>query len=232
MTPMETRSLSWGSVLLLALAILRFGWEARHEMPPPAPGDSSSLSTLLSESRKVRAEEERRSKPFAPGEVLDPNRSGEEDLDRLPGIGPATARAIVAYREEHGGFETTEDLLDVPGIGPATLTKMKPRLDFTQGVPLGLSRAPNASRTKPARGSGPVGSGLPEGGVARGRVDLNRGSREALESLPGIGPALAGRILESRRTEGPFRTAEDLLRIRGIGPATLARLRPLIEPGG
>ena len=46
-------------------------------------------------------------------------------LDRLPGIGPATAAAIISYREEHGPFNSVEELEKVPGIGPATLARIR-----------------------------------------------------------------------------------------------------------
>lgn len=65
----------------------------------------------------------------------------------------------------------------------------------------------------------------PEPTIAR-KINLNSATREELELLPGIGPALAGRIIEHRGTRGPFRRVEDLARVSGIGPRTLERLRP------
>ena len=59
-------------------------------------------------------------------------------------------------------------------------------------------------------------------------VDLNTATSEQLQSVPGIGPATAGRILEWRKTHGPFERVEDLLNIRGIGPTTLEKLRPYV----
>src|SRR5207237_7727044 len=44
-----------------------------------------------------------------------------EQLDALPGVGPATAAKIVAYRQEHGPFRAVDDLVGVPGLGPAKL---------------------------------------------------------------------------------------------------------------
>ncbi len=62
-----------------------------------------------------------------------------------------------------------------------------------------------------------------------GRLDVNQASFEELQTLPGIGPALARRIIESRTELGGFRTPEELLRVSGIGRATLSRLSPLIR---
>ncbi|MEI6239063.1 MAG: helix-hairpin-helix domain-containing protein [Planctomycetia bacterium] len=56
------------------------------------------------------------------------NTASAVELAQLPGLGPATAARIVAYRDTHGPFATLEALLDVPGIGPATLDQMRPYL--------------------------------------------------------------------------------------------------------
>lgn len=58
------------------------------------------------------------------------------------------------------------------------------------------------------------------------RIDLNTASAEQLQLLPGIGPARAAAIIESRRQQGPFASIDDLARVRGIGPATIEGLRP------
>jgi competence ComEA-like helix-hairpin-helix protein len=56
---------------------------------------------------------------------IDPNVAPAEDLVLLPGVGPSLARAIVAYRQQHGRFRRAEDLLAVPGIGPRTLARFR-----------------------------------------------------------------------------------------------------------
>lgn len=59
--------------------------------------------------------------PSGSGSVIDLNAATEAELLRLPGIGPAKAQAIVAYRQSRGPFASVEDVVRVPGIGPSTL---------------------------------------------------------------------------------------------------------------
>jgi competence protein ComEA len=56
---------------------------------------------------------------------IDLNRASVDELDGLPGIGPATAAAIVTYREQKGPFSSVDDLLGVPGIGPAKVEAIR-----------------------------------------------------------------------------------------------------------
>jgi competence protein ComEA len=61
-----------------------------------------------------------------PGEVLNLNTATAEQLDALPGVGPVTAAAIVAWRQANGRFTSVDQLGDVDGIGPARLEKLRP----------------------------------------------------------------------------------------------------------
>ena len=58
-----------------------------------------------------------------------------------------------------------------------------------------------------------------------GRLNLNTATEEQLEALPRVGPALAARLVAGR----PYRSLADLDRVRGIGPAALERLAPLVS---
>ena len=60
------------------------------------------------------------------------------------------------------------------------------------------------------------------------RLDVNRATADELQRLPGIGPVLAQAVLDDRATRGPFRSVEDLKRVKGIGTKRLERLRPLV----
>jgi competence protein ComEA len=63
-------------------------------------------------------------------------------------------------------------------------------------------------------------------------LDLNAASAQALQTLPGIGPVLAERIVADREAHGPFRTPEDLLRVPGFGPKRLDRIRTVVRLTG
>lgn len=61
----------------------------------------------------------------APGAKVNLNTATLEQLDELPGVGPVTAKAILAWRTKNGHFDSIEDLLDVKGIGQATLEDLR-----------------------------------------------------------------------------------------------------------
>jgi competence protein ComEA len=64
-----------------------------------------------------------------------------------------------------------------------------------------------------------------------GKVNVNSAGVEQLESLPGIGPKLAARIVEYRQKSGPFKSAEELINVRGIGEKSFAKLQPYVTLG-
>ncbi|MSW93897.1 MAG: ComEA family DNA-binding protein [Actinobacteria bacterium] len=66
-------------------------------------------------------------------------------------------------------------------------------------------------------------------GTSTGKVSVNSANQQQLETLPGVGPSLAQRILEYRAANGSFRSVDELDEVSGIGPATLTRLRSLIQ---
>jgi competence ComEA-like helix-hairpin-helix protein len=61
------------------------------------------------------------------------------------------------------------------------------------------------------------------------RIDPSTASRSELSMLPGVGPSLARAIILERTEHGPFRSVDDLARVKGIGPARLAALRPWLR---
>jgi competence protein ComEA len=65
-----------------------------------------------------------------------------------------------------------------------------------------------------------------------GAVNVNTASSEQLQLLPGVGPALAERIIAFREANGPFEKVDELVAVRGIGEKSLAKLRPYVVTTG
>jgi competence ComEA-like helix-hairpin-helix protein len=93
-----------------------------------------------------------------------------------------------------------------------------------RAAPVSRAPTPRAPRPVPKATAGPRP-------VAALPLDLNHATSADLERLPGIGTGLAARILSARERLGPFGSVDDLRRVRGIGPATLARVRPMLAVG-
>ena len=85
--------------------------------PPPAPGEPAPAGANPGGSGSGSS-----------GVSL--NNATAEELTELKGVGEVTAQAIVAYREEHGGFKDVEELLEVSGIGPAKLAQLKDQVQL------------------------------------------------------------------------------------------------------
>lgn len=75
-----------------------------------------------------------------------------------------------------------------------------------------------AADGRAAQASGTTGAARP--------VDLNRASAEELTAVPGIGKALAQRIVDFREQHGPFARVEDLMKVKGIGEKSFEKIRP------
>lgn len=101
-----------------------------------ARADAVNLATIVSDGERIyvpRWGEDVPADPVAPSgsstaeapQLVDLNRATAAELEQLPGIGPTTAAAIVAHRDEVGPFTTIDDLADVAGIGPAKLAALR-----------------------------------------------------------------------------------------------------------
>jgi competence protein ComEA len=70
------------------------------------------------------------------------------------------------------------------------------------------------------------------GGQPAGVVNINTANLEELQLLPRVGPALAGRIVEFRKANGPFRSVDELLAVKGIGESSFEKLEPYLVISG
>lgn len=94
--------------------------------------DKINLAQAISDGQKIVIPFKSLGKNFE-GEVesektVNINTAGLEELTKISGIGPATAKKIINYREKNGGFRSLDELKEVGGIGPKKLEKMKPYL--------------------------------------------------------------------------------------------------------
>ncbi|MGC9320996.1 MAG: ComEA family DNA-binding protein [Kosmotogaceae bacterium] len=134
--------------------------------------------------------------------LIDINVADALALQSIPGIGEAKAAAIIEFREHNGLIKNEEDLLQIPGIGPSILTEVLAHILPLPGC---------------------------EEQAGSNKVNINAADLEELCRLPGIGPVIAQRIVDFRKSFGPFRSYDDLIRVSGIGEKTVVRLKELVE---
>lgn len=217
MSSTERRAL----LLLLSLGLAGQGVRWWATRPGEAPGQIELLAALPPKSPLAHRDSVLAlARPLGPGERIDADRATAGELARLPRVGLALAKAIVADRESRGPFGALEALDRVPGIGPGLLASIGSHLTFSggPGAPAsGQFARPGTHLTgEPATGRG---AGPPA------RLNLNSASVSELDGLPGIGPARAAAILQEREQRGPFTSVEELSCVPGLGPSAIARLR-------
>ncbi len=220
MSSTERRAL----LLLLSLGMAGQGVRWWATRPGEPPGQVELLSALPPKSPLAHRDSVAAlARPLAPGERIDADRASAGELARLPRVGRALAKTIVADRETRGPFGALEGLDRVPGIGPGLLAAIGSHVTFSAGP------------VAPASGQFARPVGHPAGGPAAPpptspspRLNLNSASVSELDELPGIGPARAAAILQEREARGPFTSVEELSRVPGLGPSAIARLRDLV----
>ena len=153
---------------------------------------------------------------------IDLNSADAATLETLPGVGPATARNIIAARP----FKSIDDLKDVSGIGDARFQEIR-----------SLVTVRNNSTRSPAAGS-PAASTVgkspataterrPDQGTSsldRKKINVNTATQQELESLLGIGPANAQAIIENR----PYKSIDDVMKVKGIKDGTFEKIQDRI----
>jgi DNA uptake protein ComE-like DNA-binding protein len=214
MTASCNRSWPYGAGLLAAIA-----WLACLSVPvlaaPAAKASGAAAAT-------------------APATLVDLNTASEKDLTSLPGVGAATAKKIIAGRP----YSSVDDLARA-GVPAKTIQKITPLVTVGGHPTAAASPGAAAPTAAPAAGAPPLrGAAGPKTAHGSGqtsamsepsptpKVDLNSASEKDLETLPGVGPATAKKIIAAR----PYATVEDLARA-GLSAKVIAKLAPNATAG-
>ena len=196
------------ALLLLATALggrLLLQWRGA---PHAAPGEVAFKVAAPTDLAAQRRAAVARTAEVGEGETIDVDRAGAGELARLPGVGPALARRIVAERE-HGGMFGGSPCLDarVAGVGAGFLRRAGPHLTFS-GPPCAQAGGPDRGRA--AGNADTAAVGCPD------VVEINVATKAQLECLPGVGAARAESILALRARKGAFGSVAELRGVRGL----------------
>jgi len=203
-----------GSITLLLLHLTALGaavWLVRDPrttavriLPPPTPTPAPSATP-------VRLHVYVSGAVATPDVVVLPEGARARDaIAAAGGFAPPAARAAVNLAAPLADGQQ----LHVPAEGEAV------------GAVAGAGGIPGVGEASAGSVGSATGGGAPNPVLAAGSgqpININLASAADLETLPGIGPALASRIVAYRAANGPFKSADDLLAVPGIGEKTLAR---------
>jgi competence protein ComEA len=179
--------------------------------------------------------------------LIDLNTASEKDLESIKGVGPATAKKIIAGRP----YTSVEDLKKA-GIPEKTIESIKPQVRVgTAQSPAKPSAevkpaapakpttppkptappAPAASTVTPKKGTTPAVKAPTKAAapapvkLAPGqKVNINTATKEQLEALPEVGPVKAQAIIDGR----PYKKTEDIMKVKGIKEGTFGKIKDMI----
>ena len=143
---------------------------------------------------------------------VDINSASLKDLEALPGVGPATAKKIVAGRP----YAAVADLSKA-GVSASTIAKITPLVSVGAAPAATAAPPETAARARTARPERKPAE------PASSAVDLNTASEKELETLPGVGPATAKKILAGR----PYSSVADLSKA-GVSAGTIEKVKGLV----
>ncbi len=214
LAPPNQRTVKRVAVAVIGLAVVLAIWFTRSPGGVVAPPDLPS-GPAVTTTTTAATEPGNQPVPTA-GEVV-VHVSGSVRRPGLVRLSPG-ARVLDAISAA-GGLVRASDA--------ESLNLARPVVDGEQIV-AGAAAVDGVSAATPGA-SAASGGGEASGGGAV--INLNTADADLLQELPGVGPVLAGRIVDWRTRNGPFRSVEDLGEVSGIGESRLADLRDLVRVG-
>ncbi len=192
----------------IAKKLLRTGCRAMLVMAAIAFAVSLSQGTSLAAATKS---------------LVDINTATQAELEAVKGVGPATAKKIIANRP----YKSLDELSKA-GLSAKKVDSLKSFLTVGGGV---VPAAPAAAKETGKKGEAVPKAKPKEIKAAEpgpgGLVDLNAADQKALEALPGVGPATAKNIMAAR----PFKSVDDLSKVKGMSKAKVEALRDKVTVG-
>jgi len=214
----------------------------QEEVPPK----KKSLSP--EETRPTRRR--RYAKKKRPSEIIDINTATPSELSTLPGIGPKTSQKIINYRENVGPFKSIEEIMKVSGIANKKFARMKEYISVgkTKGKKIvkevkeeEWKSSVRTKRKKRVKASVENKSETRKkyrrtyskkaAALAGTKINLNTADVKELSKLPRVGPKTAQSIVDYRENIAPFKSVEEIMKIKGIGPKYFERMEEFITVG-
>ena len=158
------------------------------------------------------------------------NTATRAELESVKGVGPATAKKIIGNRP----YKSLDDL-NKAGMSAKKIGSLKSFLTVSE-APAPVSSAAAREEKKMAGEAKKKSESTPGAKAKEQRaaapaagtpIDLNTADQKALEDLPGIGPATAGKIIAAR----PFKSVDDLSRVKGMSKAKVEALKDKVTVG-
>ena len=204
------RALAVVAIIVVVIAAV-LAWRARPRVDPVAPPgiDPAAAEASLTDDAATNIPALPGAKPSAPAAVVVAvgGKVRKPGLVELP-PGARVADALLAA----GGAD--------PGVDVAPLNLARKVTDG-ELIMVGVKQPAGAVPAAPA---GPVAPGQP----GAGPINLNTATLAELDTLPGVGPVLAQRILDAREAKGGFQAVSDLREVSGIGAARYEQLKDLV----
>ena len=159
---------------------------------------------------------------------VDLNTADLKALEDLPGVGPATAKKIIAARP----FKSVDDLSQVKGMSKAKVDALKDKVIVGQVAPPAPAAPPAAEKPavakEPASPAKPTATEKEKGTAVKlapgQKVNINTASKEDLDKLFDIGPVKAQAIIDGR----PYDKIEDVMKVKGIKGGTFEKIKDYI----